>query len=350
MVGKPRVYDHGDFQSFWDPSTGLFIRGDKPDGTSPEWSPAGPELADIHITDYCPMTCSYCYRESNPAKSTHMSVEVFRDILKAMQRTVCQIAIGGGSPQHHPQFPEILQTAHDLGIVPSYTTNGLDLTEEILDATAQFCGAVAVSLHKPLNDPHTVKAMDKLIKAGVPTGVHVILMEENIDFWRSLLVLAERGIGMFTRDDLYSCIFLMHKPIGRASWNQHPTREQKINFMRALKNYKGKVDVGIDSCASSSFISSFPLEELPVESLGPCDSGCFSIFIDEHLMVSPCSFNKEDLYSLEDFTFEEIWKEKLQPYRDQVIQTCPACNSRKICRSCQVIPPINSCERKERTV
>jgi MoaA/NifB/PqqE/SkfB family radical SAM enzyme len=349
MVGKPRVYDHGDFQSFWDPSTGLFVRGDRPDGTPPEWSPAGPELADIHITDYCPMTCDYCYRESNPAKSTHMPVEVFRDILKAMRKTVCQIAIGGGSPQHHPQFIEILQTAHDLGVVPSYTTNGLDLTPEILEASAECCGAVAVSMHGGPCHSRVTSAISRLQKWGIPTGVHAILTEADIIFWTDMLILANRGIGMFARDDLYSCIFLMHKPIGRASWDQHPTREQKINFMRALKDYKGKVDVGIDSCASSSFISSFPLEELPVESLGPCDSGCFSIFIDEHLMVSPCSFNKKDLYSLEDFTFEEIWKEKLQPYRDQVMQTCPECDSRKICRSCQVIPPINSCERKERT-
>jgi MoaA/NifB/PqqE/SkfB family radical SAM enzyme len=348
MITSPRIYDHGNYMSFWDPNTGMFIRGELPDGTDPEWSPAGPELADIHITDYCPMHCSYCYRESNASKSTHMSVGRFESILKSMCPTVLQIAIGGGSPQHHPEFISLLEIANARGIVPSYTTNGLDMTDAIVEASKRYCGAVAVSLH---TIDGGMQSVQRLLEAQVPTGIHVILSKNEIGYWTRMLEKANKGKGILGgKIELYSCIFLMHKPVGRASWDQHPTREQKSSFVKALKNYKGKIAIGIDSCASSSFISSYPLEELPVDYLGPCDSGCFSVFIDEHLLVSPCSFNAKDIFSLEDFTFEEIWQDKLQPYRTRIIHACPNCASRSICRSCHVIPSINPCERQERTV
>ena len=349
LMETPRIYDHGDFKSFWDPKTGLFIRGDLADGTRPEWSPVGPDLADIHITDYCPMHCDYCYRESDASKSTHMSVSDFRDILFAMRRTVNQIAIGGGSPQHHPHFIELLETAYNMGVVPSYTSNGLDMTGDILEASKKYCGAVAISMH---NFEAALKTVKRMIAYEIPTGIHIILSADKIDSWANQLLTGNppKGVGIFNGDiPLYSCIFLMHKPIGRASWKQHPTRAQKLNFMQALQNYKGPIPIGIDSCASSSLISTTPMEKLPVDSLGPCDSACFSVFLDEHLKVSPCSFNKKDIYSLEDFSFKEIWKNKFQTYREGVLNTCPSCESRMICRSCQVIPEINPCERPERT-
>jgi MoaA/NifB/PqqE/SkfB family radical SAM enzyme len=348
LMKAPRIYDHGDFLAYWDPKTGLFARGDLANGVRPEWSPMGPDLADIHITDYCPMTCDYCYRESDPSKSTHMTVVDFRNILMAMRRTVNQIAIGGGSPQHHPQFIEILETAHHMGIVPSYTTNGLDMTDEILEASKKFCGAVAVSMH---NFEFAIKTVKRMIAYGVPTAIHVILSRDKIDSWKNQVRLGSDGVGVLGGEiPLYSCIFLMHKPIGRGNWDQHPTVEQKLEFMKTLQEYRGPIALGVDSCSSSSLISKSHLDKLPVINLGPCDSACFSVFVDEHLQVSPCSFNKTDLFSLEEFSFEEIWKEKFQPYRERVLNTCPDCESRVICRSCQVIPQINPCNKPTRTV
>lgn len=348
LLKQPRIYDHGTFRSYWNPKTGLFIRGELADGTDPEWAPAGPDLADIHITDYCPMTCAYCYRESDPSKSTHMTVLDFRNIIRSMIKSVQQIAIGGGSPQHHPQFIEILETAHSMGVIPSYTSNGLDMTDDILQASKEFCGAVAVSMH---NYDFAIKTIKRMIDFGVPTAAHIILSADKIDMWADMLRIAKDNRGLFGGEiPLYSVICLMHKPIGRGSWAQHPTNAQKANFMEALRSYEGKIAVGVDSCSSSSLISSTPMDELPKDALGPCDCACFSVFVDEHLLVSPCSFNKKDIFSLEEFTFEKIWKEKLAPYRERVFNTCPDCESRSLCRSCQVIPQINSCTRKTRTV
>jgi len=351
-----QIYDHGDYIAKFDPETGYFERHETvlvgADGNEqhvrPEWSPNGPELADIHITKYCPLNCAYCYRESAADKKQHMSVSDFSNAIDTLTPWVCQVAIGGGSPQHHPEFPELLRIARDKGVVPSWTTNGVDLTPEIIEASRKYCGAVAVSMHPGINP---LPAILKLMTGGVATAIHVVLTHDLIDSWTTQLRLAKVGKGMLGgKLPLYSCIFLMHKPIGRGNWEQHPTFVQKMNFVSALRAYEGKIALGVDSCAAPSLIASTPIENLPVDNLGPCDSGCFSVFIDEELKVSPCSFNKTDIFSLEDTTFSDIWLNKFDDYRNKVINACPDCTSREICRGCAVLPAINPCEKKERTV
>lgn len=345
---KQKIMHHGTYVSYFDPNTGLHIRGEDQNGNDPEWAPNGPELMDVHITNYCPLTCEYCYRESNPHKSTHMKPEDFQTLLEDAGPWVCQVAIGGGSPQHHPEFIRILEIAHELGIPPSYTTNGLDMTDEILEATKQFCGAVAVSLH---NVESGIREAKRLIDYGLRTAIHVVLDRNAIDYWTTQLNQNKTGEGWLNGDiDFYTCIFLMHKPIGRGSWDQHPTDLQKRKFAHALQQYDGPIMVGIDSCAAPSLVSTFGKDSLPQHAIGPCDSGCFSMFVGEDLMVSPCSFNKQDQFSLEQHSFQDIWRDKFKPYREKVMAACPDCQDRSMCRGCQVLPKINPCTNSERTV
>lgn len=343
-----RVNDYKTYRAIFNTKTGEFIRKAKEGFEDPQFCAQGPELADIHITDYCPMNCSYCYRESNPHKSNHMDPQDFKKILQDMSPHVFQVAIGGGSPQHHPEFTEILRIAHEMNIIPSYTSNGLDMTKDILDATKQYAGAVALSMH---NLDRGKRDIEYLLDNKIEPAIHVVLDKKSIDYWAYELDKAESGEGMFGgKYPLYSCICLMHKPIGRGDWEQHPEKEQKANFVESLKQYRGGVAIGIDSCFSSSLISMSRKSDLPRHTLGPCDSGCFSVFVGEDLMVSPCSFNLKDQFSLNDYSFEEIWKEKFKPYRDKVLNQCPGCEMNDLCHSCYAVPDINPCGRKERTL
>jgi radical SAM protein with 4Fe4S-binding SPASM domain len=343
-----RINDYKTYVAVFNTETGEFLRKEKPNHPEPKFSLHGPELADIHITDYCPLHCSYCYRESDPSKSRHMSPSNFAAVLDAMSPHVFQVAIGGGSPQHHPEFIEILRIAHDKGIPPSYTSNGLDMTDEIIEATKRYAGAVAISMHERKT---ALKEVERLLEAGIEPAIHVVLDRKSIDEWAHELDIAAQGEGIFGgRYPLYSCICLMHKPIGRGSWEQHPHRDQKARFVKALRAYKGKVSIGIDSCFSPSLISTTARRDLPKYTLGPCDSGCFSVFVGEDLTVSPCSFNLKDKFNLNDHSFKEIWEEKLQPYREMVTSACPGCDVNDLCHSCHVLPGINPCDKTERTI
>jgi hypothetical protein len=87
-------------------------------------------------------------------------VQKFKDFFGSMDmnQKPFQIAFGGGNPNEHPEFCELMRVCHEMGIMPNYTTNGMGLTDEVIKATWCFCGGVALSTH-----PH----LDKIWKEGV---------------------------------------------------------------------------------------------------------------------------------------------------------------------------------------
>jgi radical SAM protein with 4Fe4S-binding SPASM domain len=82
----------------------------------------------------------------NQMSLAHISLSDYEEIIRQAQSLhVFQVALGGGNPNQHPQFPEILRlTREKYGIVPNYTTNVRGRTPLVIEATAKYCGAVAV--------------------------------------------------------------------------------------------------------------------------------------------------------------------------------------------------------------
>jgi len=342
-----KINSYSTHVTLFNPKTGERLRHTRKGFDDPEWCPDGPELADISITDFCDFGCDYCYRDSKPENVRHMSVYDFREVLEQLSPHVLEVAIGGGSPQHHPQFIDILATAHSLGVVPNYTSNGKDMTPEIIAASKKYCGAVAISMH---NYTTCVEAVENLLRNDVKTSIHVVLSLNSIAKWTNELLYAATGSGMLGgMYPLHSCVFLMHKPMGRGTMEQHPTYNQKKNFFAALREYVGPVPIAVDSCSVPSLVHFFPEEDIAPETIGPCDSGMFSVFVDENLVVSPCSFNDEVVYDLHDLSFEYIWKEMFKDYREEVLEVCPECDVRNLCRGCLLLPEINPCHRYGRT-
>ncbi len=155
------------YSSIFDPQTGMLVRsvwapssderydsipwyGDKDFNTSygyrtEAFSPV-PETVDVSITDKCNFGCVYCYQDSKP-KRDHAPKELVETILGGFDQPPYQIAIGGGEPTLHPDFPYILRKARALGTVPNYTTAGDTLRHDVVEATNEVCGGVAMTYH-----------------------------------------------------------------------------------------------------------------------------------------------------------------------------------------------------------
>ena len=121
-------------------------------GEEPFWNRRGPELLDISITNYCERNCDFCYRETS-SNGTFMPLEQYTKIIaQAETAGVLQVALGGGNPNQHPDFVSILEVTRKHHIIPSYTTNGQGMTDEIYNATKCYCGAMAVSWYEPYSE------------------------------------------------------------------------------------------------------------------------------------------------------------------------------------------------------
>ena len=120
---------------------------------------------------------------------------------------VFQVALGGGNPNQHPQFSEILRiTRAKYGIVPNYTTNGRGLTEAVVEATGKYCGAVAVSAYPPYRE--TGKRLNRAVKRN-NANIHFILTSR---VW-TLQLNGSNSSGFLKRAN--AIVFLNYKPVGR---------------------------------------------------------------------------------------------------------------------------------------
>lgn len=153
-----------------------------------------PEFYDVKITNFCQGQCPYCYQSSVKVEDHYKDiVEKAEDFFGQMSfnERPCQLAVGGGNPNEHPQFCEFMAWAASRGIMPNYTTNGMGLTDEVLNATARYCGGVALSCHPHL-EAHWRSAVPKLLPAKdrnphFKLNFHVIISDrESIDYFRSI--------------------------------------------------------------------------------------------------------------------------------------------------------------------
>lgn len=136
-----------------------------------------PEIVDISITNRCNFGCEYCYQNSRP-RLKHGRTDLVSTLLLGFKTVPYQIALGGGEPTQHPDLPIILKEARELGTVPNFTTNGKLLSKEVLKATNDYCGGVAMTYH-------TFKGFDwfreryKALRSALTCQVNVHLIADR---------------------------------------------------------------------------------------------------------------------------------------------------------------------------
>lgn len=139
----------GEYYTIFDRDSGTKVRFSFNDDAAPYTKAATPELVDIKITDYCPMGCSFCYQSSTKA-GVHASLDSIRKYANTLKKLkVFEVAIGGGEPTMHPDFPKILKIFKNRGIQPNFTTYSVAWLrdEQIMQAVNECQPAIGVSVH-----------------------------------------------------------------------------------------------------------------------------------------------------------------------------------------------------------
>lgn len=321
--------------------TGFFLRIEDMGFEPPFWSESGPELLDISITRWCDRECLRCYRKAN-LFGKHMKLEKYRQIMEqAHNLPVMQVALGGGNPNQHPDFCEILKmTREEYSIVPSYTTNGRGLTKKVLEASAAYCGAVAVSAYSPYNELEL--AIEKLTSQGIKTNIHFVLDKDSISTAIQWLKTPPAFLS-----SVNALIFLNYKPLGRIEEKNGLLKESsslKVFFNEVQKSHDYKI--GFDSCLVSGLVNYTNISPIFFDG---CDAGRFSMFISEDMQAYPCSFmvNTHSGTNLENNTLLEAWttgNEFIKIRQRNLNEKCEKCPKKTICLGgCPNWESINLC-------
>lgn len=317
------------YTSFFNSDTGFFARVPDKGEKEPFWSPHGPELMDISITNWCDKGCYFCYKSSTKC-GEHMALDDYKRVIdQAAEMQTFQVALGGGNPNQHPNFIEILEYTASKGVVPNYTTNGRGLSDEILNATHKYCGAVAVSAYPPYEE--TAVMIEKLTNHGIKTNIHFILDSESIDIaieWLNQPPKYLVGIN--------AIIFLNYKPSGRSVFEEKLLRNSARldEFFELATSPKRKLKVGFDACCVSGV---FARTNANTSMVDACDAGRFSMYVSEDLKVHPCSFQSclaEGDQLDERTTLLDIWikSRNMESFRSYFSSDrCGGCSHRSTC-------------------
>lgn len=333
-----REYPAQHYKALFNQRTGFFMRVEDDGYSEPFWAEEGPELLDISITNYCERGCLFCYRKAN-SKGHHMSLDSLKHIInQAKNAGVFQIALGGGNPNQHPYFKNVLRIIRENDIVPSYTTNGDGLSEDILTATKTYCGAMAVSLYEPYKGYDDI--FEKIHSMGIKCNAHVILKTDTID----ILTDWFRSPPHFFQW-INAIVILNYKPIIPNSGFMVKDVQKLQQFYEAVSSCN-TVKVGFDSCSVPGIVSWMDVNPALIES---CESARFSAFISEDLKMYPCSFmaNTDLFGDLKSQSLIDIWHNHpaFVAHREKIKNNnCLTCKAQKLCNGgCIFLPQINQC-------
>ena len=345
MDGKLIIRNHPNqhYRALFHQSTGFFVRKEEEGFPEPLWAMDGPELIDLSITSYCRRECRFCYRKSNSRYYLHMPLEdVTRVVEEANKCGTFQIALGGGNPNQHPEFEKILKLIRENDIIPSYTTNGDGLTDSVLTATAEYCGAMAVSVYPERGWNFYETLVKRIREYKIRLNLHAILNNETLDLWIKLL---NDPPSFF--NDINAIIFLNYKPSGHTRESLLPEDLEKVkHFFRSANNCR-TVKIGFDSCSISGIVKWMDIPAIVAES---CEAARFSCFIREDMKMFPCSFMAENDNGgdLRARPLIEIWRNNpvFKAFRNTTVPAkCSRCPHLPLCKGgCQLFPQINFCK------
>lgn len=98
-------------------------------------------MANISLTQHCPLACDYCFARSLPDDFNlpdFMSRATFDWALHLLQRSgIRQVRLLGGEPTLHPQFPSLVEDIIKAGLDLMLFTNG-QMSDSIIDCLAEL--------------------------------------------------------------------------------------------------------------------------------------------------------------------------------------------------------------------
>lgn len=153
-------------------------------------SQALPAMICFRVTRFCNARCGFCL--APPDGGIHPSVTVLKERIDWLFKNgVKTIHFCGGEPTIHHGLPELIQHVENCGKKSKITTNGIAVSDELIDVLARCNTEIKVSLHGP-QEHHdnivgkiafekTKASIKKLLLKGIRTSVQCTIVSGCLD-------------------------------------------------------------------------------------------------------------------------------------------------------------------------
>lgn len=119
-------------------------------------------------------------------------------------------------------------------------------------------------------------------------------------------------------------------------------------FCELVNTKEQQFKIGFDSCSVPMIVNYCP--SISKMTLDTCEGGRYSCYISSEMVMSPCSFDREEKYgvSLRGKTIREVWdSEQFEQFRNSLKHSCPDCPDREFCMGgCPLVPEVALCNKK----
>ncbi len=287
------------------------------------------------MTYTCNLACIHCLSDSGTRRRDELSTEECRRIIDQLaDMRVFQLNIGGGEPFMRPDFLDLMDYAHDKGIVTCISTNGTLIDREIARRLDHPLVYIQVSLDGATpesNDPirgkgsfdKVMHALECLRERDIEVSINTVLTRLSFpDLDRMTALAAEYGAKLRVS---------RFRPSGRGkqSWSRlNVSADQLLSFSGWLSRH-----LGVSTGDSFFSVSTEERKSLGLNMCGACKLTCC---ISPEGNVYPCAFLQEDEFragSLPEERFGEIWRQSavFHSFRRLEIKSCESCHRFDMC-------------------
>jgi mycofactocin biosynthetic radical S-adenosylmethionine protein MftC len=283
----------------------------------------------------CNLSCKHCLSDSGPKRHGELStVQCFEVIDQLAAAKVFQLNIGGGEPFLRPDFLDLMDYAHQKGIVTCISTNGtlIDdatarrLAKALVYIQVSLDGATAVSndaIRGRGSYAKVLSALDCLRKQDIEVSVNTVLTRKSYPELDELVVLAA-SYGAKLRVSRF-------RPAGRGkdAWNDlNITGDQ----MMAFSDWLGR-HLAVSTGDSFFSVSSEDRRSLGLNMCGACKLTCC---LSPQGEIFPCAFLQEPEFragKLPADRFTDIWSDSpvFASFRQLEIKSCESCHRFDMC-------------------
>jgi hypothetical protein len=326
----------------FDKKTGAFMRWGEKFDVDPSYGL--PEIADIEITDICEgvtgldgvrRPCKFCYKSNSPSNTKNMSFDTFKEIFDKhiKKSSICQIAFGVDSQcKSNPDVWKIFQYCRENDVIPNVTV--ADIDPETAAKLACVVGGIAVSRYENKNVCYdSVKLL--IYNEIKQVNIHIMSSEETFE-------MVKETFRDYLEDPrlkgLNAIVLLSLKQKGRGT-KYTPLSKEKFGELVKIALDKD-IPIGFDSCSCGKFlkeVGDHPQYEQFKMLSEPCESTCFSLYINVEGKFFPCSFTENtkefgegiDVLTCNNFITDIWFHPKTVEFRNKLLannRSCPLYN------------------------
>jgi radical SAM protein with 4Fe4S-binding SPASM domain len=297
---------------------------------------SAPAMAWLEITRSCNLRCPHCFVEGGKARSTELSTERIMQLLDEWaEMGVFSLIVTGGEPTVHPDFLPIVHHAYDLGFVIGIATNGIPLTDPVIDRLPQDDLIISMSidgLHgmgKYRNEgefDYVTRRLAELRDRGFNTSIMTTTTHENTD---DLAVIADWAVS--NNVSLRSVPFI---PMGRGALHTDLAStmddvERTAQFWIREEEWCREKDQRLGLCAGKVLDFLYTL----VFATRRCMSGRGVCYVNSSGDVFPCSTSAGNKVmcggNIQMSSFADVWADPDWIVRritwDNYASTCEGC-------------------------